>query len=110
MGIHQCKMIVTDVPYPENAQRAADFFHKAGLDRMLLKLREKYIELGVVGGQVQLKESTLHERREIASFLEKSPYRDTTIRIKLSDMDSALRRSRFGCSLPDLLVAFFPDQ
>ena len=94
----------------ENVQRAADFFRKAGLELLLLKLREKYIELGVVGGQIQLKESTLHERREIASFLEKSPYRDTTIRIKLSDMDSALRQSRFGCSLPDLLVAFFPDQ
>jgi len=101
---------VTDAPYPENVQRAADFFRKAGLERLLLKLREKYIELGVVGGQVQLKESTLHERREIASFLERPPYRDTTIRVKLSDMDSALRRSRFGCSLPDLLAAFFPDQ
>src|SRR5205807_3164526 len=41
---------------------------------------------------------------------EKPPYRDTTIRVKLSDMDNALRRSRFGCSLPDLLAAFFPDQ
>jgi uncharacterized protein (TIGR02679 family) len=91
-------------------QRAADFFRKAGLERLLLKLREKYIELGVVGGQVQLKESTLHERREIASFLERPPYRDTTIRVKLSDIDSALRRSRFECSLPDLLAAFFPEQ
>ncbi len=101
---------MTDIPYPENVQRAADFFRKAELDRLLLNLREKYIERGVVGGQIQLKESTPHERREIASFLEKPPYRDTTIRVKLSDMDSALRRSRFGCSLPDLLVAFFPDQ
>jgi uncharacterized protein (TIGR02679 family) len=25
-------------------------------------------------------------------------------------MDNALRRSRFGCSLPELLTAFFPDQ
>src|SRR2546429_9599665 len=102
--------IVTDVPSSEYAQHAAHFFHKAGLEHLLLKLREKYIELGVVGGQVQLKESTPHERREIASFLERPPYRDTTIRVKLSDMDSALRRSRFGCSLPDLLPAFFPSQ
>jgi len=98
------------IPIPEHVQRAADFFCKAGLERLLLKLREKYIELGVVGGQVQLKESTLHERREIASFLERPPYRDTTIKVKLSDMDSALRRSRFECSLPDLLAAFFPEQ
>ena len=101
---------MTDAPYPEHVQRAADFFRKAGLERLLLKLREKYIELGVVGGQVQLKESTPHERREIASFLERPPYRDTTIRVKLSDIDNALRRSRFECSLPDLLAAFFPEQ
>ena len=62
-------MIVTDTPYPENVQRAADFFRKAGLERLLLKLREKYIELGVIGGQIQRKDSTPHERREIASFL-----------------------------------------
>jgi len=101
---------VTDTLSLENVQRAADFFRKAGLEHLLLKLREKYIELGVVGGQVQLKESALHERREIASFLERPPYRDTTIRVKLSDIDSALRRSRFGCSLPELLAAFFPGQ
>lgn len=93
-----------------NVQRAADFFRKAGLERLLLKLREKYIELGVIGGQVQLKESTPHERREIASFLGKPSYRDTTIRVKLSDMDSALHQSSFACSLPDLLAAFFPGQ
>src|SRR5947207_10131036 len=102
--------IVTNIRSSENVQRATDFFRKAGLERVLLKLREKYIELGAVGGQVQLKESTLHERREIASFLERPPYQDTTIKVKLSDMDSALRRSRFGCSLPELLAAFFPDQ
>ena len=101
---------MTDISSPENVQRAVNFFRQADLERLLLKLREKYIELGVVGGQVQLKESTLHERREIASFLERPPYRDTTIRVKLSDMDSALRRSRFECSLPDLLAAFFPEQ
>ena len=33
----------------ENMQFATDFFRKAGLERLLLKLREKYIELGVVG-------------------------------------------------------------
>jgi hypothetical protein len=45
----------TDFPDLENVQRAADFFRKAGLERLLLKLREKYVELGTIGGQVQLK-------------------------------------------------------
>ena len=101
---------MTDTSSFEPVQRAVNFFRHTNLERLLLKLREKYIELGVVGGQVQLKESTQHERREIASILERPPYRDTTIRVRLRDMDSALRRSRFECSLPDLLAAFFPDQ
>src|SRR6266568_148486 len=99
-----------DTSYAENVQRAVTFFRQANLERLLHKLREKYIEIGTVGGQIQIKDSTAHERREIASILEKPPYRDTTIRIKLSDIDNALQRSSFKCTLPELLAAFYPDQ
>jgi uncharacterized protein (TIGR02679 family) len=101
---------MTDISYPENVQRAVTFFRQADLERLLHKLREKYIEIGAVGGQIQIKDSTAHERREIASLLEKPPYRDTTIRIKLSAIDNALQRSSFKCTLPELLAAFYPDQ
>ncbi len=94
----------------QRLQRAVDFFRKAELDRLLLKLREKYIEQGHVGGQIQLTECTLHERREIASFLGKTPYRYTIIKVRLSDIDLALQKSGFCCTLPELLEAFFPDQ
>jgi uncharacterized protein (TIGR02679 family) len=101
---------MTNTPYPENIQRAVTFFRQADLERLLHKLREKYIEIGTVGGQIQLKDSTVRERREIASFLQKSPYRDPTIRIKLSDVDNALQQSSFKCTLPELLTAFYPNQ
>jgi len=101
---------MTDTSYPENIQRAVTFFRQADLERLLHRLREKYIEIGTVGGQIQLKDSTTQERREIASFLAKPPYRDTTIRIKLSDIDNALQQSSFKCTLPELLAAFYPDQ
>ena len=94
----------------QRLQRAVDFFRKAQLDRLLLKLREKYIEQGHVGGQAQLTDCTLHERREIASFLGKTPYRYTVIKLRLSEMDAALQRSGFRCTLPELLEAYFPDQ
>jgi len=99
-----------DAEHQLHVQRAVAFFRQAGLERLLVLLRAKYIELGQVGGQVQLVESTTRERRELASFLGRAPYRDTTIRMRLSDMDSALRASGFHCTLLDLLQAYFPGQ
>jgi uncharacterized protein (TIGR02679 family) len=92
-----------------NVQKAVAFFTQAGLSRLLKKLREKYIEVGQVGGQIVLEDSTPNERREIASFLGKPP-RDATIKVRLVDFDNALKQSGFACTLPDLLAAFFPDQ
>jgi uncharacterized protein (TIGR02679 family) len=93
-----------------NLRKAVAFFTQAGLSRLLEKLREKYIEYGRVGGQVLLPASTPGERRELASFLGKAPYQDDVIKIRLVDMDNALRQSGFACTLPDLLSAFFPGQ
>jgi len=90
-----------------DVQRAVAFFMQANLSRLLEKLREKYIELGRVGGQITLEDTTPGERREIASFLGKAPYRETDIKVRLVDVDRALRQSGFACELPDLLNAFF---
>jgi uncharacterized protein (TIGR02679 family) len=93
----------------QNVQKAVIFFKQANLSRLLLKLREKYIEVGRVGGQVLLKDTTPGERREIASFLARPPYAESNLKVKLSDIEKALQHS-FNCGLPELLVAFFPDQ
>src|SRR6266568_9810 len=90
-----------------DVQRAVAFFTQANFSRLLEKLREKYIELGRVGGQITLEDTTPGERREIASFLGKAPYRETDIKVRLVDVDRALRQSGFACELPDLLNAFF---
>ncbi|MBV9256807.1 MAG: TIGR02679 family protein [Ktedonobacteraceae bacterium] len=91
-------------------RRALTFFIQSGLTRLLEKLRAKYIAEGQVRGQVVLEETTLGERREIASFLGKPPFRDATLRIRLSEMDQALRNSGFACSLLDVIIAFRPDE
>lgn len=91
-------------------QRAVAFFTQANLTRLMEKLRERYIELGRVGGQITLEDTTAGERREIASFLGKAPYRETYIKVRLVDVDSALRQSGFACELPELLNAFFPEK
>jgi len=81
-----------------------------GLTRLLERLREKYIEVGDVGGQVVIADSTANERRELASFLGKAPFQRETIKVRLRDVDAALRRSGFACTLPDVLHAFLPEQ
>ncbi len=93
-----------------NVQKAVSFFTQAGLSRLLIKVREKYIERGQVGGQVILEDSTAGERREIASLLGKSPSQERAMKVRLIDIDTALKESGFACTLPDLLGAFFADQ
>jgi uncharacterized protein (TIGR02679 family) len=94
----------------EDIQKAVTFFTHAGLTRLLKKLREKYIEVGEVGGQVIIEDSTSAERRELASFLGKPPYSSDTVKVRLPDVDAALRQSNFSCTLSDVLQAFMPDQ
>ncbi len=93
-----------------NVQRAVAFFVRVGLTRILERMREKYIEVGDVGGQIVVEESTINERRELASFLGKAPFHGTTLRVRLRDVDAALRQSGFACTLPEVLHAFLPDQ
>lgn len=91
----------------ENAQKAVEFFTQAGLSRLVDKLYEKYVEIGQVGGQIILQDSTVNERREIASFLGKSLYPNTTIKVRLVDVEKALNHS-FDCTLADAFRAYFP--
>jgi uncharacterized protein (TIGR02679 family) len=100
---------VTGANVPPNVQRAIDFFARPGLTRLLTKLREKYIERGSVSGQVVLEDSTVDERREIASFLSKPTYQKNDIKIRLLDIDNALRNSGFACALPEVLAGSSPS-
>ena len=93
----------------ENAQKAVEFFTQAGLSRLVDKLYEKYVEVGQVGGQIILQDSTVNERREIASFLGKPLYPNATIKIRPVDVEKALNHS-FNCTLPEVLRTFFPDR
>lgn len=97
---------------PSNAQvaKAVEFFAQSGLMRLLARLREKYQEVGHVGGQVVLEDSTPAERRNLASLLGKTASVQTRLTVRLSDVDAVLRGSGFACTLPDLLAASFPEQ
>ena len=83
---------MSEVNHQPNVQKAVAFFSQAGLTRLLLLLREKYIERGQVGGQIVLEESTPEERRNLSSLLGKPTYRDGPIRVKLVEIDNALQQ------------------
>src|SRR5579859_2525584 len=91
----------------QNANKAATFFDRPGLARLVEKLYEKYVEESQVRGRITLQDCTSDERREIASFLGKRLYADSAIKVRLADVEKALLHS-FNCTLPDLLRAFFP--
>ncbi|GCE17144.1 TIGR02679 family protein [Dictyobacter kobayashii] len=100
-------------PYVDDAQsvrQMVTFFQRPAFQRLLQMLRQKYVERGAIEGQVVLTASLPEERREIASFLGKPLYATDTMRIKLRDVEAALRQSRFQCSLVDVLQAMFPEQ
>lgn len=92
-----------------NEQKAVSFFKQAGLSRLVEKLREKYIELGRAGGQIILEDSTANERLAVASFLGKPLSGDINLKVRVADVEKAVLHS-FGCSLPALLNAYFPDR
>ncbi len=98
-----------DQPTTLNIQKAVAFFRQAGLARLIEKLREKYIELGKVGGHIILESSTASERQAVASFLGKPLSSDVNLKVRVAELEKAVQHS-FACSLPALLNAFFPDQ
>src|SRR2546426_813286 len=91
-----------------NVQKAVTFFRQAGLSRLVERLREKYIELGRAGGYIILENSTTTERQAVASFLGKPLSNDVNLKVRVADVEKATTHS-FGCSLPALLNAYFPD-
>lgn len=100
---------MNDQQVTQNALKAVTFFTQAGLFRLVAKLYEKYVEVGQVGGQIMLLDCTPNERRDIASFLGRPLYPDTTIRVRLADVEKSLKHS-FNCTLLELLRAYFPDR
>jgi uncharacterized protein (TIGR02679 family) len=94
----------------QNIQHAVEFFQHPDRIRLLEALYQKYIALGRIAGQITLRDCRAEERREIASFLNKTLLPQSDIIVRLSDFQQALATSSFACDLPDLLTAFFPDR
>ena len=70
---------------------------------LLLQLRERYEGLGRIGGSVAVPPESVPP---LAGFLG-HPVGDN--RVRLAEVDAALQRSRFACTLPEALAAYFGE-
>lgn len=107
---------------------AVEYFRRRPFDRVLEALRQRYKALGRVGGRVRLALSeeerlalrdflgTLRGRRWRASAASMPASSEiaaagsssgSVLTLDLARFDAALRTSRFACTLPELLEAYF---
>lgn len=93
-----------------DVQDAVIFFAGADLSSLLILLRQKYIAKSGAIGSITIESSTSKEREYIGGLLNKRFSQGEALKISLTEMDVALRKSGFHCSLADLLTAFFPEQ
>lgn len=101
---------MTPDPRPPGAGPAAAYFRQKPLERVLAGLRQRYEELGRVGGTLWLADPTRAELEALRDFLGKPPrVAGGQVRLALADFDRQLRASRFACGLPDLLGAYFGE-
>jgi hypothetical protein len=91
-------------------QRAVQFFSDAGLVRLLLSLKQKFIAKSGLVGSITISDSADNEREFLSGILNKHFAKGEAIKIPLATFDDALRKSGFRCSLQELLSAFFPEE
>ena len=78
-------------------QEAVEFFRQdAGYTRLFTQLIEKYRSLGRLGGTVTLPDLTTREREVLGAFLRRDYGHRDTVTIAVSEIITALARTRFS--------------
>lgn len=85
---------------------AAEYFGAPEFSRLLELCRSKYMSLSHIGGNIILNDVTDAERDAIGGLMGRV-YDGKDIKLKLNDLDSALKRSRFAIGLDELLNKHF---
>ena len=96
---------VTERANAAGAERAAAFFRKRGLDRVIQAVGKSYWRNGRPVGRIVLDNVSDAEHQGLAA-LDGSPVGNGPLRLYLPTLDQRLRASAFGCSLQELLVAY----
>jgi uncharacterized protein (TIGR02679 family) len=88
----------------DGARRAAEWVRSEKLEHPFALARERYVARGEPAGQVRIEQPTAPERRLFGDVLGRS-IRLGPLSFSLGELDQALLRSTFACSLVDLLEA-----
>ena len=87
-----------------------NYFNKEEFKEFLLKLKNKYIQYGTCKGTINIKPKTLDEALKLSLFLSKNIKVNTSVKIKIPDIQAALDDSIFeGVEVDELVLLFYPD-
>lgn len=89
----------------------AYFKNNIGFKRPLMKLREKYRSLGVLGGTITLDKLTQQEKEALGGFLKRSYTNQKSTTIKVEAFERALLGTRFEeLKLIDIVEGYFNEK
>ena len=89
----------------------AYFKERSVYEQLFLKMREKYISLGRIGGTVRLSELKKEECRQLSGFFQKDFEGGSIVSISATAMEKALAGSKFaGLKWEDILQSYFQEK
>ena len=68
---------------------------KVGLNRLLIKLKDKYISLGRYSGTVELEKITPQEAEDLSNFLGRTIKPNTKIKISYREIEKKLQQTKY---------------
>ena len=91
---------------------ASTFFHeRKGFDRLFTAMRDKYISLSHIGGNVTVNQPNAEEYEELSRYFSKMYNKNSTIQFSLKAFEEVLQQTKFqGISLKELLEVYFNEE
>ena len=96
----------------ENLKQAVKYFKETeGYNRLFKGIKNRYISLGEIKGNVTISKPTQEEKEKLSGLMKKDYSKNTTITINLKKLQKALNQTRFeGIELVDLLKEYFKEE
>ena len=94
-----------------NLEEAISFFkEKEGYRRLFKAIKEKYISIGEIKGNVVINKPTVSEKNALSGLMKKDYSRNISISINLKKLQQRLDESKYsGIQLEDILNNYFSE-
>ena len=86
------------------------YLRQPGFARLWPLVREKYVQLGRVGGSVLVRGLSDVEREALAGLLARNFHGQSHVTVRLEHLDAALQATKYEVSLEDWLLHLYPDE